>query len=289
MTRNNYNITKTIGLFFQLTKITITLPVTFLAFIGYSLAKQTFEIEVLWVCIGVFLLAGAASVLNQIIEKDYDAIMERTRRRLLPSGKIRPLVAWMIVLVMTVLGSVVLAQFNNGAVLLGFITLAWYIGVYTFLKRVTAFAVIPGSLTGALPPLIGWVAAGGLIYDPIIIYICFFVFLWQIPHFWLLILKYGEEYQQAGFPSLFDYFNEKQIQVWTFIWIIFSSVYSIILPILKQDTPQLLIILFLVIVLIGYAYKNLIRTPNLKGIRKLFHLINSFMVLILLVILIFGL
>jgi protoheme IX farnesyltransferase len=270
-------------------KVTVTLPVTFLAFIGFSLSRQSIELNAVWACMGVFLLAGAASAFNQIIEKKYDALMERTRLRPLPSGQIKSSSALLIVIIMTILGIIILAQFNMASVLLGFITLFWYITVYTFLKRKTAFAVIPGSLTGALPPLIGWVAAGGKISDPHIIYISIFVFIWQIPHFWLLILMYGKEYQQAGFPSLFDFFNEKQIQKWTFVWIVFSSTYSIIYPVLTHDLWFTLLISFFSFLFIIVAYLNLIQKPAKRRVKTLFHLINSFMILLLLAILLITL
>jgi heme o synthase len=272
-------------IYFKLIKVTITLPVTFLAFIGYSLSKLSIEWSVLLACLGVFLLAGAASAINQIIERNYDARMERTRLRPLPSGQIKQVVAWLIVMSMTVCGIFVLAQFNRASVLLGLITLFWYIIIYTFLKRKTAFAVIPGSLTGALPPLIGWVAAGGKITDPLIIYISVFVFIWQIPHFWLLVLMYGKEYQKAGFPSLFNYFSEKQIQNWTFVWIIFSTVYSLIFPILNHKLIFVLIVIIFIILLISTLYLLLIHKPTRKTIKLAFHLINSFMILFLLAIL----
>ena len=111
------------------------------------------------------------------------------------------------------------------AVIIGFITIFWYNVVYTYSKRITSFAVVPGAITGALPPLIGWVAAGGGPLDKPIIFIGFLIFTGQIPHFWLLILKYGEEYKKAGFPTLTDIFTTAQINRLTFSWVI-SSVFA---------------------------------------------------------------
>ena len=108
------------------------------------------------------------------------------------------------------------------AAIIGIITLVWYNGIYTYSKRITAFAVVPGAVTGALPPLIGWVAAGGGVFDKPIIFIEFLFFTGQIPHFWLLILKYGEEYRNAGIPSLTDILSRAQINRLTFIWVVTS-------------------------------------------------------------------
>ena len=102
-------------------------------------------------------------------------------------------------------------------------TIFWYNVIYTYSKRITAFAVVPGAITGALPPLIGWVAAGGGIFDKPIVFVEFLFFTGQIPHFWLLILKYGEEYKKAGIPSLTEVLSRTQIGRLTFTWVVASS------------------------------------------------------------------
>ena len=88
------------------------------------------------------------------------------------------------------------------AALLGLITVVWYNGIYTPLKRVTAFAAIPGGVVGAIPPVIGWVSGGGDPTDARIIVVAFFFFVWQVPHFWLLLMRIGGDYERAGLPSL---------------------------------------------------------------------------------------
>lgn len=276
------------GAFLQLIKVSVSLPVTFLAFAGYALHSDIGGFDIWLLCAGIFLLAGSASALNQIIELRYDAIMPRTRKRPLPSGKISTQQAWIIVVIMAFGGIIILAKFNFTAVLLGFITLFWYAGVYTFLKRKTGFAVMPGSLTGALPPLIGWVAAGGSVTEPLIIFISIFVFIWQIPHFWLLLLIYGKEYQQAGFPTLFEHFTERQIRIGTFLSIVISITYaSVYIGIFGRNlfllTSLPLAILLLILVIYNLFYKHEIR--NLKTI---FHAVNFFMLLFLLTLLIIA-
>ena len=102
---------------------------------------------------------------------------------------------------------------------LGWLAYFWYNVVYTYLKRLTPWAVVPGSLIGSIPPLIGWVAAGGSLTDPMAIPIATFFFIWQVPHFWLLILKYGKEYESAGFPTLSSSKSPAQMGRMIFSWV----------------------------------------------------------------------
>ena len=108
---------------------------------------------------------------------------------------------------------------NIEAFLLGIAAIIWYNVIYTPLKRVSALAVVPGALIGAIPPAIGWVAAGGMITDPGLIVLSLFFFIWQIPHFWLLLLIYEKDYKKAGFPVLTDLFSREQFTRITYTWI----------------------------------------------------------------------
>jgi len=112
----------------------------------------------------------------------------------------------------------------------GGLAVLWYNGVYTPLKRLTAFAVAPGALIGALPPAIGWTAAGGSAGDLRLLALAFFFFIWQVPHFWLLLFKYGEEYAEAGFPSITRLFSTTQLGRLTFVWMLATAAASLLLP-----------------------------------------------------------
>jgi protoheme IX farnesyltransferase len=275
-----------IKLFFQLIKVTIILPVSFLSFVGYTLYEGKVGYSVLLVCLGVFLLAGAASVINQIIERKWDSQMERTSKRPIPSGQVSATQAWYIAIIMTLLGVIILYPFSYVCIVLGLFNLAWYIGVYTLLKRVTPFAVIPGSLTGAIPILIGYAAAGGNYDDSQAIFVAFFVFMWQIPHFWLLTLIYGKEYEAANYPTLFRVFSESQIRRWTMVWIIAACLVSLTIrhfEIVNHFSSSIIIILInSVLIILSYIF--LFHRPKTSKYRIIFHLINLFMVFGLLVI-----
>lgn len=187
----------------EISKLKIMLPVSFTGFLGYFLYNPDFTGSLFLVTAGILLMGIAASVLNQFQEKDIDSMMERTRNRPLPSGRIKGSAALVLFAITLVTGAfLVLTYGNKAAMFVSLLTVAWYNGVYTNLKKITAYAVVPGALTGALPPLIGWMAAGGSPFDVRIILVQLLFFIGQLPHFWLLVLRYGSEYENAGLPTL---------------------------------------------------------------------------------------
>ncbi|MGE5419039.1 MAG: protoheme IX farnesyltransferase [Chloroflexota bacterium] len=211
--------------YLELSKIKIMLPVSLTGFTGYFIFNPHLTRELLFVTAGILLLAVSASILNQLQEVATDRLMERTHERPLPTGRVTRSRALSLFLAALIAGSLlILATGSVTALIISFFTIVWYNGVYTYLKSVTAYAVIPGALTGALPPLIGWTAAGGPFPDKTILIVQLLFFIGQIPHFWLFILKYGEEYSSAGFPSLTSIMSRKTISILIFMWIIASVI-----------------------------------------------------------------
>jgi protoheme IX farnesyltransferase len=216
-------------LLLSLGKIRISLLVTLSMATGYLLAAQEITIKMLVPVAAVFLLAFGSCALNQYQERKIDAFMERTKNRPLPSGKLNPSSALFISLGLIFVGSFTL--FHGASLLagiLGLFAIFWYNGIYTTLKRITAFAAIPGALIGAIPPTLGWVSGGGSLLDPRIWAVVLFFFMWQVPHFWLLLLDFGEEYEKAGLPSLTRIFTPAQLSRITFIWISATAVASMV-------------------------------------------------------------
>jgi protoheme IX farnesyltransferase len=186
---------------------------------------------VLTAALGTVLLAMGASALNEWQERDYDALMVRTRNRPLPAGALSAPVALAVALLLGASGFGVLVMAHGWtAALLGVLAMVWYNGVYTPLKRVTAFAAVPGSLIGAIPPAIGWTAAGGNLTDPALVALCAVFFIWQVPHFWLLLLMIGDQYADAGLPTLTRIFSRTQLFRITFIWILATAVCGMAFP-----------------------------------------------------------
>lgn len=220
-----------LNIFLELAKVRITFAVALTTITGYLLASGTFDSGLILPTIGIFLLACGSSAINHFQERDRDAKMDRTKHRPIPSGRISPSGALIFAFLLAAAGSFLLYQSSGMlGMQLGLLALIWYNIIYTPLKKKTAFAVVPGAVIGSIPPLVGWVAAGGNLSDPRALFMAFFFFIWQVPHFLLLMLKYGEEYTKAGFPSITNLYTPRQIKRITFIWIVATAVSALMLP-----------------------------------------------------------
>ncbi|MFQ6672613.1 MAG: protoheme IX farnesyltransferase [Candidatus Tectimicrobiota bacterium] len=218
-------------IFFELGKGRIALLAALSTATGYLLAAERLSLGILAPTVGLFLLACGASAINQYQEREIDALMQRTRGRPLPTGRVTPHQALTVALGSMLAGSLIL-WLGSGvpALALGLFAAFWYNGVYVHLKRVSPFAAVPGAVIGAIPPAVGWVAAGGWLFDPKILALCFFFFIWQVPHFWLLLLSYGKDYERAGLPSLTGLFSASQLAQITFVWILATAVTCLLIP-----------------------------------------------------------
>ena len=215
----------------ELVKIKITVLVSFTTALGYFLASQTPGFEFIFSSLGIFLLACSSAALNQYQESGTDLLMKRTSERPIPSGRISKQSALIITGLLFGAGSAVLIlKANMPAYITGVVTFIWYNAVYTPLKKKTALAIIPGSLVGALPPAAGWLAAGGNPLDVKILIVSVYFFVWQIPHFWLLLLLYGEDYKKGGFPVLTDMYSTDFIRKITFLLLAATVLIAALMP-----------------------------------------------------------
>jgi heme o synthase len=232
----------------ELTKSRISFLVTLSAAAGFLIAQGTISYGIIAPIIGVLFLASGSCALNQFQERAIDALMERTRKRPIPSGRISPRTALIIAVIAMFIGTGVLYLWTTiTALLLGLTAVVLYNVVYTYLKRVTAFAVVPGALIGAIPPVIGYVAGGNSIFNYQIIALALFMFLWQLPHFWILMYKFGSEYERAGLPSITKIFTDTQLKLVTFILVLAMSLICLLLPLLQVITSWTIIIGLLLI------------------------------------------
>ena len=279
---------KWINILLELTKFRISLFSTLSTFTGFILARQGLSGDVIFPLLGVFLLASGSCALNQYQERKNDQLMERTKGRPIPSKKLSPSTALKISIGLLLSGSILLYVGAHGsALVLGLFAMFWYNGVYTPLKRKSPFAAIPGALIGAIPPLIGWVSGKGLFsLDPQILAISFFFFIWQVPHFWLLLLNSGRDYEKAGLPSLTKIFSSAQLRRITFMWIFATAAACMIIPLFGIVESHVIHgSLFLVAFwLMWKSLKLLSGHPHPSSSQFIFKTINSYAVLVIILL-----
>ncbi len=276
-----------IQILIEITKLRITFFVTVTTMFGFIAATNSISTKIILPSIGILLLACGSAALNHYQERKTDVMMDRTKNRPIPSGRISALNTLIISAVLIILGSILLF-IGSGLLALSFglLNLIWYNAVYTPLKKVTPLAIIPGALVGAIPPIVGWVAGGGNLLDPQIILISFFFFIWQIPHFWLLLMMLDKDYQQAGFPTLTQIFTQQQLGRITFVWILATAVTGLLLPLFQISHNQF-INYSLFIAAIWLAYKSislLSSTQESFSFRFAFRSINYFALFVVLIV-----
>lgn len=214
----------------ELGKIRISALSTLSAATGAVLCARSAGWGLATLCAGVLAAAMGASALNQMQDRSYDARMERTRRRPIPRGAVRPSAAAAAGVFLVLLGAAVLALAHNvAAASLAAAAVLWYNALYAWLKRRWALAVIPGALIGALPPVIGWVSAGGAPWDAGALALALFFFLWQVPHFWLLALARAADYERVGLPSPVALLGVRGLSRLTAVWMLAAFASSLLL------------------------------------------------------------
>lgn len=270
----------------QLVKTGISFSVALTTATGYLLSTGAFDHTLFYAFTGVLLLAMSASALNQVQERNTDKLMPRTSNRPLISGAVSLKVSIVLTICLGVSGFLILL-FCCGIIpaLLGLFNLAWYNGVYTPLKYKTAFAAVPGGIVGAIPPVIGWVAGGGPIFHISSIALAIFFFVGQVPHFWLIILKYSNEYKLAGIQSITERFNIHQLRRLVFSWTIataFSGSMLAFLIILNHNISFYLIQLSSATLIIYFFFW--LSNKSATESRRAFISINLFYLLVMLII-----
>jgi protoheme IX farnesyltransferase len=180
-------------------------------------------------------------------------------------------------------GLVLLGRSGSAAFILGLLAVAWYNGLYTWLKRRTAFAAVYGAPVGMAAPAIGWAAGGGSSSDPRLAVLSLLFFLWQVPHFWMLLLRAGDDYERAGLPSLTTVFPRELLSRITVLWTAAAAAGSLLLPLFGMvRSPLLYGLLVLSALLSSAGAGGLVRSPSLPRIA--FPMINAFMAAVMVLI-----
>ena len=241
-TKNTFSLKSIFQDFKEITKAGLAISVLFSSIAGYLLGvnnEHPFQWSVLVILsIGGYCMVGASNAFNQVIEKDIDSLMDRTKNRPVPSGRMSPKMALFVASLLTVLGIGLLYSINAKSAMFAAISIFLYTSIYTPLKTVTSLSVFVGAFPGAIPFMLGWVAATGEfgIEAGTLFLIQFF---WQFPHFWSIGWFLYEDYEKAGIFMLPTGKKDKgtalQVILYT-IWLIIAS----LLPVLGY-TGQLFI------------------------------------------------
>lgn len=206
----------------------LSISVVFSALAGYLLGAETISYSVLiLLALGGYFMVGASNAYNQIIERDLDALMERTKNRPIPAGRMSVNTAFIIATTFTILGLITLYNINPKTAMWGAISIFLYTSVYTPLKTKTPLSVFVGALPGAIPFMLGWVAASGEFgIEPGTLFAI--QFFWQFPHFWAIGWFLYEDYEKGGFFMLPTGKPDKG----TAVQIIMYSVWTVIVSII---------------------------------------------------------
>lgn len=209
--------------FVVLTKFVLSFAVSLSALFVYIIAKGDLDLRGIEVTLSVLLVAMGVSALNQVQEYRSDAMMDRTKHRPVASGAISPTSA-IVLAALLILSALWLIYALIGMIGVDLFLFAflWYNGVYTPLKKRSAFAVVPGAILGVIPPAVGWLAGGEHLFTLDFIALALFYFIWQVPHFWLLVMLYHSDYKEGGYPTAMTLFGKMSLQNVTFAWLMMT-------------------------------------------------------------------
>ena len=196
------NFSDKIRCYAQMFKLKLTSFVVVSAIMGYFMGGASYNLtEIILLVIGGFLITCTSNALNQVIEKDHDKLMERTKNRPLPLNKLSVRETIWVSSIIGVVGIAMLWLLNPLTGILGVLAIFMYVALYTPLKRVSTISVFVGAFPGAFPPMLGWVAAtGSFSVEAGILFAI--QFIWQFPHFWAIAWKINDQYSKAGFKML---------------------------------------------------------------------------------------
>ena len=259
--------------FKEITKARLAISVVFSSIAGYFLGAYEIKwFQVLLLAFGGYCMVGASNAYNQVIEKDLDALMKRTKNRPIPTGRMSVNTAMTLAIVLTLLGILSLYLLNPKTAMFGAISIFLYTSVYTPLKTITPLAVFVGAIPGAIPFMLGWVAAtDDFGIEPGTLFMI--QFFWQFPHFWALGWMLDDDYTAGGFKMLptgkKDAATVLQIIMYT-IWMMVVSIIPVfgITGRLQLSVVAAVLIFLMGAVMLGFAFQLYRKRDNVSA-RKL--------------------
>lgn len=280
----------TFSSFIEITKLRLSVSVVFSSVISYLIGMSEFNFEIFsYLVVGGLMMVSASNIFNQVIERDLDALMQRTKGRPLPMGQISVNNALVLGFTFVIAGLTFLYLINPLCAMLGAISIFIYACVYTPLKLITPLSVFVGAIPGAIPFMLGWVAATNeLGVEALALFLM--QFFWQFPHFWAIAWWQNDEYEKAGFKMLPTGRKDKS----TTFQIIFYSFWAIIMSIvpyfnvtgdLSLSTYGLVIVLMLGMFLLFYSFQ-LFKTSTTQNAKVLMYVSILYLTLVQIVYLI---
>jgi len=259
--------------FKEITKARLALSVVFSSIAGYFLGASEIDYTVLFLLtLGGYCMVGASNAFNQVLEKDLDALMNRTKNRPIPAGRMSVNTALLIAGVMTVLGIVLLYIVNPKTAMFGAISIFLYVCLYTPLKTKTPLAVFVGAFPGAIPFMLGWVAATNSFgIEPGTLFMI--QFFWQFPHFWALGWMLHDDYEKGGFKMLPTGKKDKGTLMQIIMYTIWMMIVSVIPAFGVTGALHLSIVSAIIVFLMGgvmlyFAFRLFEKKDNISA-RKL--------------------
>lgn len=270
--------------FKELTKMRLAISVVFSSVAGYFLGAEVVNfVTVLLLAIGGYLMVGASNAYNQIVEKDLDALMDRTMNRPIPSGRMSVNSAFIVASAFTILGLLVLYIINPKTAMFGAISIFLYVSVYTPLKTKTPLSVFAGAFPGAIPFMLGWVAAtNDFSIEPGTLFMI--QFFWQFPHFWAIGWWLFDDYKKGGFFMLPTGKRDKGTAIQIILYTIWTILVSLI-PVLGVTgklylTPVSGVIIFLLGIGMLYYAVRLYKRRDSKSAKQLMFASVSYITLL---------
>ena len=292
-TNNNFSIKATFLDFKEITKAGLAISVVFSSLAGFLLGVDHFDSSswtiLAMLAVGGYCMVGASNAFNQIIEKDIDSLMDRTKNRPIASGKMSKKTAFIIASILTILGIAILYNINPKTAMFGAISIFIYTSLYTPLKTITSLSVFVGAIPGAIPFMLGWVAANNGDFGIEAGTLFLIQFFWQFPHFWAIGWFLYDDYEKAGIYMLpsgkKDNTTALQILLYT-VWLILASLLPALFPVIGLVgsnlylTPVAALFVFLLgIWMLIYAVK-LYNTRTPKAARTLMLVSVSYITLL---------
>ncbi len=272
--------------FFVVTKFVLSFAVSLSALFAYIMAKGEVGLDMLLATLSVLLVAMGVSTFNQVQEYKEDSKMQRTKNRPIAAGRMTPrtgfIIAGSLIILSMILIYSLLGLTGINIFMFAFI---WYNAMYTPLKKKSALAVVPGAILGVIPPAIGWLVAGHSLMELEFIAIALYYFIWQVPHFWLLVMLFHGDYKDGGYPTAMKLFGQASLQRLTFVWLIFTIQSGIFMVSVFEVYSMITIGLSILVGIWAFisSLELLNATFKLSNARRVFWKINaSFLAIVIL-------